>query len=143
MRPRMVLAVVWLIATAVATTVGFTATHTVGDVIGGTGPVGAEYRPVSEPPSEHLTGSGSARTETFHFEVGRLTVRCEGHLTSLVAKRPAPGWRVTDSESGPDEDVDVSFTGGGTTTRIEVYCNEGTPRPVVSHPVPQSGSVTP
>lgn len=134
MRPRLVPSLVWLVATVLATAVAFTATHTVGDVVRGTGPIGAEYRPAAQPEPGPASTTG---TRVLDYPAGRLTVRCAGRAATLVAKRPRPGWRVADFERGPDEDVDVTFARRHTEIRIEVYCNEGAPSPVVSEAWPQ------
>lgn len=132
MSPRPLLGLVWVVATVLATTVGFTATHTVGDVIRGAGPVGPEYRPASDLTPAQSAGPSDPRSKTFRYPAGQLTVQCERRVATLVDREPAPGWSVTDFESGPDEDIDVTFSRDRAASRIEVYCNEGEPTPIVS-----------
>lgn len=134
MRPRLIAALVWLFATALATAVGFTATHIVGDVIRGSVPIGAEYRPASDRGPGQASGALSSRSRTFDYPGGQLTATCNGRAATLIDKTAAVGWKLVDFEAGPDEDIDVTFTRGPTSFRIEVYCNEGEPTAVVSEP---------
>lgn len=134
MRPRVVYVLTWAVATAAATGIGFVATTTVGDVLRGTGPLGPDFRAAPPFASEVAEASVFPLVATFTFEQGTLTARCTGSTAQLVDVRPAPGWTLTDSEPGPDEDIDVDLAGAGSgyVVHIEVYCNEGEPRPVVT-----------
>lgn len=133
MRERFGLGLLWLVATALATWTGFTATHTVGDVIRA-GAHGTEFRPASltNQPAQET----NPETATFNYRYGQLTVRCSGSVATVDEKQPESGWTIADFERGPDEDVDITFTKGRTLTRIEVYCNDGTPTPILSERTP-------
>lgn len=142
MRQRAVLVVTWLVATAVATTVGIVATQMVGDVIRGSGPLGRAYdtdaaavtpTPESRPPiRKKLT-----------FAAVELVVECRGRVAQLVRTEPAEGWSLDLEESGPDEDVDVVLSRGGASSIVEVYCNNGVPRAVLDKPAPSPQTSSP
>jgi hypothetical protein len=130
MRQRVVLVLTWVIATTVATAIGFAATNTVGDAIRDAGPVGTEFRI----PDHASDRAGSvARRQTFEVDQVRVTAECVGRAARLVAVQPAPPWTISESDAGPDEDVNVTLDGNAPTTlRIEIYCSgAGEPRPVV------------
>lgn len=130
MRPRAMYIATWLAATAIATAIGFVATTTVGDVIRGAGPIGAEYHP--DPPQPDQAG---AQPRVAEFTLNDVVVRaqCIGRSATLLDVVPGPGLSVLGTEQGPDEDVDVELlTPEGTELEIEIYCSaEGEPRPVV------------
>ncbi|MGQ0573263.1 MAG: hypothetical protein ACT4RN_03545 [Pseudonocardia sp.] len=129
MRQTTVYLLTWLAATVVATGVGFAATTTVGDVLRGSGPVGAEFRTAPSAGDEQAP----ARIETFVVERVRMAVECTGRPARLLEVAVPPELVVTDTDEGPDEDVHVRVSDGTSTElRIEVYCSaDGRPRPVV------------
>lgn len=132
MRQRVVLAATWLFATVVATAVGFTATTTVGDVLRGTGPLGPAYvaeNTDSAPPTS--TAQAPTVRRTFVYPAVELVVECTDRAARMIRTSPAQGWTFLDQDDGPDEDVHVTVTQGDARTIVEVYCNEGEPRPVV------------
>lgn len=129
MRQRALLALIWLLATATATGVGLAAIHIVGDVIRGTGPVGLAYE--SSRPLPELSPAQAERS-TLRLQAATLVVECTGRTAELISIRPAAGWRIGETERGPDEDVDVVLRRGRSTSWVEVYCNEGSPRAVLS-----------
>ena len=129
-RQRLAFVVTWLAATALATAVGFAATTTVGDVIRDAGPLGVEFH-ASHPAVDAPVGLPHHRT--FETPAAVVSAECTGRAARLLDVRPLDGWRITDSELGPDEDVDVDLTGAGPTTlHFEIYCGaDGWPRPVI------------
>ncbi len=50
----------------------------------------------------------------------------------MTSFAPTRGWTVVEQEAGPDEDVDIALTRDRMVTVIEFYCNNGTPRPVIT-----------
>lgn len=132
MRPQLVLVMTWLVAVAVATGIGFFAIGVVGNVVRDRGPIGlapGELRP----PTLDTTAPGPAVRETFTYEQGALTAECTGSSAVLLEYTAAAGWTVVDPETGPDEDVDVTFVRGPDRVEVEVYCNEGRPRAVLEN----------
>lgn len=137
MRQRVMYIVTWVAATAIATAIGFVATTTVGDVIRGSGPIGAEFRAGSP----GTAAAGPPRTAQLTVEGVRLRATCTGRTAQLLEYAPAPGLAVTDVEPGPDEDVDVVLVDrAGRELEIEIYCSaEGEPRPVVRRAAAPAG----
>jgi hypothetical protein len=131
-RHRLAYGLTWLAATALATTIGLAATAAVGDVIRGTGPLGADVRSVPTTVPDGGPAPDVVR-ETFTLPEITLTGQCTGRTAELLAVEAGPGWTVTDEERGPDEDVDVVVTDGVRTTEVEIYCNQGRPQPVQDH----------
>lgn len=126
----MVLVLTWIVATAVATAIGFAATTTVGDAIRDAGPVGSGFRA----PDDASDRAGSEpRRQTFEVDGVRVTAECVGRAARLLAVDAAAPWTVVETDAGPDEDVHATLDGGAPTTlRIEIYCSGvGEPRPVV------------
>lgn len=125
MRQRLLLALLWLTATAAATGVGFGAIHLVGDVITHDRPLGPAFGATSAPEP------GPAATLVRRTLIGpaaTLVVECTGRVAVLQHVEPAAGWRLTASETGPDEDIDVLLARGPDRVAVEVYCNDGVPR---------------
>lgn len=131
MPQRFVFGLTWFVAMIAATGIGLTAVSTVGDVIRGSGPLGQDFEDhppaLPTPPEQADT---IRRTSTFRSVTATAT--CAGSTARLVAAEPQPGWRITEIERGPDEDVDVTLLNRGKATRIEFYCNHGDPQPVVT-----------
>lgn len=130
MRPPLVLVMIWLLAVVVASAVGFFAVGLVGDVLRDRGPIGVSPGELGAPPANALPAP-APMLETFSYEAGTLTVRCTGASAVLLDSAAAPGWDLTDLETGPDEDVDLIFRRDGQRFDVEVYCNEGRPRAVL------------
>jgi hypothetical protein len=130
MRQQLVFGLTWLVATALATAVGFAATTTVGDVIRDVGPLGVEFR---APPPAVDDQAGVPHQRTFETPEVIVNAECAGRAARLLDVRPLDGWRVTETEPGPDEDVDVELEGDGPATlRLEIYCGaDGWPRPII------------
>ncbi len=127
-RQGIVMALTWLLATAVATSVGFLAIATVGDVLRGAGPLGESFAsPTAEPP----VGPDTPVERTLRTEHVELVARCEGRVAMLLDVRPVAPWELVASELGPDEDVEAVLGSDRGRVRVEVYCNDGEPREVV------------
>lgn len=136
MRAPVVYGMTWLAAVVLATIVGFTAINTVGNVLQGTGPLGADIgAPVAADDAAEEQVAPTVR-RTLGYAAVDLVVECTGRVADLVSADPRPEWTMVEIEGGPDEDVDVELTSGDAVTSIEVYCNEGEPRPVVDEFVP-------
>ena len=127
MRHRALLVLLWLLTTAAATGVGLLAIHLVGDVLRGSGPVGPAYDSPGSPPQR---SPALVIRSTLSVRAATLVVECTGRSAVLVRVTPSDGWRVGETERGPDEDVDVLLRRGGASTWVEVYCNDGAPRAV-------------
>ena len=132
MRTPLAYVVTWLLGVAVATGVGFWAINLIGDVLHGSGPIGAELQvqPASPTPTE-LTPTGPVRQETFVYGPVEMTVSCRGRVARVDSVEPRDPWRITEVERGPDEDVDATLRHQRDTFQIEVYCNRGRPSPVI------------
>lgn len=129
MSPRLVLFLTWLLAVLLASAIGFFAIGLVGAVLRDRGPLGVVPHEIG---GQHSAEAGSVLvSERFRYDEGELTVECRGMSAVLVAAVPAPGWTLVNPEFGPDEDVDATFVRGGVRLAVEVYCNEGRPRPVL------------
>lgn len=118
----------WLLATAVATGVGFLAISTVGDVLRGAGPLGASFAspPATPEPSESRAVRAALATE--HVQ---LVAECRGRVATLLEVEPLGRWQLRATEEGPDEDVEAVLARDGHQVRVEVYCNRGEPRLVL------------
>jgi hypothetical protein len=75
--------------------------------------------PSTSPP----TGSQRA----FSSAGGSVVAGCRGGQAYLVSWSPAPGYRVTQQDSGPGEHVEVRFEGSGGRSEIRVACAGGNP----------------
>lgn len=140
MRHRYALFLTWLAATVVATSIGVFATYEVGGVIRGAGPLGRTVEVTTAPQAEDQEPeSTSPARRTFTYPPATLTVECVGRLVTILDLTVETGWEVTEREDGPDEDVDVSLEKGDGELDVEVYCNEGIPRPVIEYEEPTDG----
>lgn len=130
MRRRIGYTFAWLVAVALAITVGVAAVSQVGASIRGRGPVGGEVdiqaiedRPTTPPPGT------PARSRTVSGEFGEFVVECRGVYAYGVEARPdeEAGWAVVSYEPGPDDDVDAVFSNAGRSAELEVFCARGEP----------------
>jgi hypothetical protein len=129
------LALGWVVAAALAVTIGVIAVTTVGASLRDRGPLGDEAardtatlpdqdaRPVEvDPDAERVE-------RTIVEEFGEFQVACQGLYATGLDARPdeAAGWRVVSYEAEPDDDVDAVFANDDRSIEIEVYCNRGEP----------------
>jgi hypothetical protein len=124
------LTVGWLLAAALAVTVGLVAVTTVGASMRGRGPLGNEVVREDLADQEAQVDETLPLVEhTFSEEFGELDVACQGLYAIGLDARPdkAAGWQVVSYESGPDDDVDAVFANKDRSIEIEVYCNAGEP----------------
>jgi hypothetical protein len=129
-RRTAMLAVGWLLAAALAVTVGVVAVTTVGASMRGRGPLGNEVvREELQVRSSEVDETLPLVERTFSEEFGELDVACQGlYAIGLDARPDKPaGWQVVSYESGPDDDVDAVFANNDRSIEIEVYCNGGEP----------------
>lgn len=130
-----VLVLGWLVAAAVAMTIGTVAVSTVGATLRDRGPIGEE---VPRQEARQETGEGRAVTldrdaervqRTVRDDFGEFDVVCQGLYAIGGETRPdrAAGWDVVSLEAGPDDDVDAVFARRGESIEVEVYCNRGVP----------------
>lgn len=118
----------WLVAAAVAVTVGVVAVSTVGASVRDRGPLGNVVPDDEETVTSRAPDPAAPRVRrTVEDEFGAFEVQCRGVLAYGLEARPADGWRVVSYEEGPDDDVDAVFASGERTIEIEVYCNQGRP----------------
>lgn len=130
MRSRRILGyvVAWIVAAAVAVTVGVVAVSSVGASVRDRGPLGNDVPPAEQTEGASTPDPAAARvTRTVEDEFGTFDVACRGATAYGVAANPALGWRVVSYEQGPDDDVDAVFASGGRSIELEVYCNQGRP----------------
>ena len=131
----MLFALAWLVAAALAVSVGLAAVNTVDEAARGRGPLGQEVQPLRADALQPLDGTPSPDPdrrrvqEALTEEFGTFVVACQGPLAVGVSVRAnrQEGWQVLSFEPGPDEDVDALFTDGSRTAEIEVYCLQGRP----------------
>ena len=128
-RRAAVLAVGWLLAAALAVTVGVVAVTTVGASMRGRGPLGNEVVRDAGTRAADVDESLPLVERTFREEFGELDVACQGLYAIGLDARPdtAAGWRVVSYESEPDDDIDAVFANRARSIEIEVYCNGGEP----------------
>lgn len=120
----------WIIAAALAVTVGVVAVSRLGAEVRDRGPQGdstmlrtygdAAGSPTLDPQAERVE-------KTFDGSYGSFTAACQGRFALGLEARPAAGWRVVSYESGPDDDIDVVFSDGSASQELEIYCNLGEP----------------
>ncbi|MEU9504756.1 septum formation initiator [Micromonospora sp. NPDC048170] len=145
MRRRPFLAVAgWLATAAVATVIGVAAIEWVGESIAGTpggvlsqeeveralaspAPsvpgVGGPSSPTGSPLPPGATGSTPAGPRrAFATTGGSAVAECGPGGVRLVSWTPAPGYRVSEAEQGPDDDVEVTFAGPGGEFELKVRC---------------------
>ena len=118
----------WIVAAAVAITVGVVAVSSVGASVRDRGPLGNVVPDVdategASTPDPEATPVGRAVEDEF----GTFEVECRGVVAYGLAAVPADGWRVVSYEEGPDDDVDAVFASGNRSIEVEVYCNQGRP----------------
>ncbi|MFJ6195433.1 septum formation initiator [Micromonospora sp. NPDC092111] len=149
MSRRPVLAVAgWLAAAVVALLVGLGAIRLVGESITGT-PGGVRSQDevlralaspvpsgptvaVTAPPTTGAPTATPAGTDARRFFAttgGTAVAECTPSGVWLVSWAPAPGWRVHEVERGPDERVEVRFTGPGGEDELKVRCAGDPARP--------------
>ncbi|MER7416563.1 septum formation initiator [Micromonospora peucetia] len=145
MRRRSFLAVAgWLATAAVATLIGVAAIEWVGESIAGTpggvlsqeeveralaspaptAPgVGGPSPTESGTPSPGATGTAPAGVRrAFATTGGSAVAECGPGGVRLVSWTPAPGYRVSEAERGPDDDVEVTFAGPAGEVELKVRC---------------------
>lgn len=121
----------WLVAAAVAVTVGVLAVSSVGASVRDRGPLGNEVQRV-----ETIEGSATPRADaqrvrrSIEDAFGTFEVECRGAVAYGLSTDTAPGWRTVSYEPGPDDDVDAVFARDGDSIEVEVFCDQG--RPTVS-----------
>lgn len=132
MRVRLVYALAWLLATAVAVSVGLFAVRTIGDAAAGRGPLGNEIGP-PDSRGEGVRGrpgydpSAPLVTRELRGEYGSFTVSCRGAYAIGSDAAAASGWDVIRYEPGPDDDVDAVFSSATRSVEVDVFCNQGEP----------------
>lgn len=144
MRRRSFLAVAgWLATAAVATLIGVAAIRWVGESIagtpggvlsqeeveralaspaapGGSAPAATGAGGPSSPPAGGSSPAGTRRA--FATTGGSAVAECGPGGARLVSWTPVPGYRVSDAEPGPDDDVEVTFTGPAGGFELKVRC---------------------
>jgi len=124
------LALGWVLAAALAVTVGVVAVTQVGASLRGRGPLGNEVtRGELQEQSAEVDPSLPQVERTIRDEFGELDVACQGLYALGLDARPdrEAGWRVVSYETGPDDDVDAVFANRDRSIEVEVYCNRGEP----------------
>lgn len=122
----------WVLAAAVAISIGVIAVSSVGASIRDRGPTvneairEAQLDEVSEGQLAPLPEAETVRREIAD-EFGVFVVECRGAVAYGKGVEPASGWRVISFENGPDDDVDAVFSHGDRSIEIEVFCNNGKP----------------
>jgi hypothetical protein len=123
--------VAWVVAAAVAVTVGVLAVTGVGASVRDRGPLTAEaqVREAYVDTEGELVADPGARRVSAEFpgDWGTFAVTCQGAVAFGDAATPARGWTVVSYEPGPDDDVDAVFASGSRSVELEVYCNGGRP----------------
>ncbi|MER5332841.1 septum formation initiator [Micromonospora sp. NPDC002717] len=138
MRRRSFLAVAgWLATAAVATLIGVAAIRWVGESIAGT-PGGVvlsqeEVERALASPESTATGAGPSspaptgsaphgERRAFVTAGGTAVAECGPDGVRLVSWAPAQGYRVSDVDRGPDDDVEVAFAGPAGEFELKVRC---------------------
>ncbi|MET7468831.1 septum formation initiator [Micromonospora sp. NPDC005686] len=132
----------WLATTAAATIVGLVAVDMVGAGITGTaGGVRTEQEvaralavpeatsaPAATPPGPvpATTGAGAGR-RGFTTGGGSVVAECVPAGVRVLSWSPAPGYRTKEADRGPDEHVEVRFTGDGEEHEIRLRCRDSVP----------------
>ena len=149
----------WSVGTAAATTVAWIGAHAVSRSIGATpvpvvapvpGPLAtrtglAGHTPTASPAATATTSAGSrpapsTRTATFSDPGGTITVRCSGEQVELLSASPSDGYRGDVGSAGPAQ-VSVTFLSRDWSYQIDARCSGG--RPVQHSIVNQSPSPPP
>ncbi|MER7165563.1 septum formation initiator [Micromonospora sp. NPDC000207] len=87
---------------------------------------GSEAPPSATAPAPTAT-TPSAPRRVFAVAGGSVVAECRGTEARLVSWTPAQGYRTTDVDRGPDDDVDVTFEGPGGEYELKVECQGGIP----------------
>ncbi|WP_434743048.1 septum formation initiator [Micromonospora sp. SH-82] len=87
---------------------------------------GPEASPSATAPAPTAT-TPSAPRRVFAVPGGSVVAECQGAEARLVSWTPAQGYRTTDVDRGPDDDVDVTFEGPGGEYELKVECQGGVP----------------
>ncbi|MGC4807890.1 septum formation initiator [Micromonospora sp. DT233] len=152
MRRRRLLAFAgWLATAALATLVGVAAIRLVGESITGTpGGVHSEAdveRALASPPAAPATpaatstpgphgssvpggappGTPGGAARVFVSVGGSAVAECAPGGVRLVSWAPAQGYRVGDTDRGPDDDVEVTFVGPDGEHELKLRCVAGQP----------------
>lgn len=135
MRRRSFLAVAgWLVTAAVATLIGVAAIRWVGESIAGTpgGVLSQEEveRALAAPAPTTANAASTSPTgsaphgerRAFATDGGTAVAECGPDGVWLVSWVPAQGYRVSDVDRGPDDDVEVAFTGPAGEFELKVRC---------------------
>jgi hypothetical protein len=123
--------VAWLLAAAVAVSVGVLAVTSVGASVRDRGPLGNQVQRTEGVEGTATPRPGAERVRrTVEDEFGSFVVECRGAVAYGLSTTTAPGWRTVSYEPGPDDDVDAVFARRGDSIELEVYCDQG--RPTIS-----------
>lgn len=121
-------ALAWLVAAALAVTVGVVAVSSVGASVLDRGPLGDEIPDVRRAEQVARPDPDATRVRRdIDGPYGSFRVACRGVVAYGLGTATAPGWRTVSMERGPDDDVDVVFARGRRSVELEVYCNGGRP----------------
>lgn len=129
-RQRIISVVSWIAVTVLATSIGYLAISTVGEVLRGSGPLGEDFSIAQQSP-DVSPEPAPPRQSTYRHALATLTVRCIGRTARVLDWHPAPGATVVSTDLGPDEDTHLDLDANGGVVRLEVYCNRGEPRLVI------------
>lgn len=142
-RRSLLVAAGWLAAVAVATLIGLAAIRLVGDSIAGTpGGVRSEEEieralAVATPTGGPAPSTAASRVpvptvaagarRSFATTGGSVVAECGPGGVRLVSWSPAQGHRVAEVDGGPDDDVEIEFTGPGGRSELKLRCVGGQP----------------
>ncbi|MDG4771878.1 septum formation initiator [Solwaraspora sp. WMMD792] len=73
-------------------------------------------------PSPDPTGGPDAVRRAAATPGGTVVAECAGGRARLVSWAPAQGYRATDVDRGPDDDVEVSFVGPAGEYEVDAVC---------------------
>ena len=118
----------WVVAAALAVTVGLVAVSSLGASMRDRGPIGNEAIRTAELDDDGVPDPDAPVVRrSVDDEFGSFLVQCQGTIASGVETRPAAGWSTVSYEPGPDDDVDAVFVRGAESIEVEVFCNRGRP----------------
>lgn len=125
-------ALAWVLAAALAVTVGVIAVNGIGASIRDRGPTVNDAVREAQLNEEREGGASpdpdDARSrKDISDEFGVFVVECQGPIAIGVRTEPAAGWRTVSYETGPDDDVDAVFAKAAESIELEVFCNRGVP----------------
>lgn len=125
-------ALAWVVAAALAVTVGVLAVTSAGAGVRDRGQVGTALPPADLAATPSADPDAQRVRTELDDEFGALVVECRGTVAHGIEARPdtAAGWQVVSFETEPDDDIDAVFSQGPRSIEIEVFCNRG--RPTVS-----------